>query len=118
MKDFAKFFIFNVVVWTAVFGVAAANAQQTMTITVPADTKVIEVDSSYCEPIYNENTGSLYVPRCWKLKQQEREVGMGGRILDRAIEQTAQTVENSISNGIDRHIYDLGRKTRDIIYPR
>lgn len=117
MKDFAKFFIFNAVVWTAVFGVSAAYAQQTMTITVPADTKVVEVDSTHCEPIYNENTGSLYVPRCWKLKQQEREQGMGGRILDRTIEQTAQTVENSISNGIDRHIYDLGKDIREIIYP-
>ena len=109
MRDFTKFFVFNLVVWFGVFGIAAANAQQTKTITVPADTTVVEVDSSYCEPIYNENTGSLYVPRCWKLKQ-EREVGYAERTIDRTIEHTSTEVENSINNGIDRAIMKIGRK--------
>jgi hypothetical protein len=86
-----------------------ANAQAMKSITVPADTNVVLVDSSYCEPIYNENTGSLYVPRCWKLKQ-ERKVGYLERTIGRTVENTGTEVENSINNGIDNAIRKIGEE--------
>jgi hypothetical protein len=84
-------------------------AAETVTITVPADTTIVEVDSSYCEPIYNENTGSLYVPRCWKLKQ-ERKVGYLERTIGRTVENTGTEVENSVNNGIDNAIRKIGEE--------
>lgn len=83
---------------------------QTVTITVPAGTKVVTVDSTHCEPIYNEHTGSLYVPRCWHLKQKEKEAGPVERIFDRSVTRAGEEVEQSVQNGIDRVIYDLGKK--------
>lgn len=86
-----------------------ATAQETMTITVPAGTKVIETNSSHCEPIYNESTGSLYVPRCWHLKQKEEEAGPVGRIVERSVAGFGTTVENKVQNGINRQIYEIGK---------
>ena len=86
-----------------------AKAQATKTITVPEDTNVVLVDSTHCEPIYNENTGSLYVPRCWKLKQ-EREKTAIERVTERTIENASTEVENSVYNVIDRVIRDMGEK--------
>ena len=86
-----------------------ANAQATKTITVPEDTTVVAVDSTHCEPIYNENTGTLYVPRCWKLKQ-EREQTAIERVTERTIENAGTEIENSVYNVIDRVIYEMGEK--------
>ena len=81
----------------------------TKTITVPEDTTVVAVDSTHCEPIYNEHTGTLYVPRCWKLKQ-EREQTAIERVTERTIENASTEVENSVYNVIDRVIYEMGEK--------
>jgi len=89
--------------------VSDASAQARKTITVPADTNIVVVDSTHCEPIYNENTGSLYVPRCWKLKQ-ERKVGYLERTIGRTVENTGTEVENSINNGIDNAIRKIGEE--------
>lgn len=118
MKDFAKFFIFNVVVWTAVVGTATAFAQEEC-----AGPQGVEIWGCYEGEAYwsivpyggdlpQVSGGTLFVPS----KKVEKQTTMGGRIVDRAVEQTAMTVENSISNGIDRHIYDLGKDIRDLIY--
>lgn len=97
------------VIFIALAG-AKAFAQDTVTITVPADTTIVEVDSTHCEPIYNEHTGSLYVPRCWHLKQKEKEAGPVERIVNRSVTRAGEEVEQSVQNGIDRVIYDLGKK--------
>lgn len=89
---------------------AKAFAQETVTVTVPAGTKIVEVDSTHCEPIYNEHTGSLYVPRCWHQQQKEKEAGPVERIFDRSVTRAGEEVEQSVQNGIDRVIYDLGKK--------
>ena len=81
----------------------------TKTITVPEDTTVVAVDSTHCEPIYNEHTGTLYVPRCWKLKQ-EREQTAIERVTERTIENAGTEIENSVYNVIDRVIYEMGEK--------
>ena len=81
----------------------------TKTITVPEDTEVVAVDSTHCEPIYNEHTGTLYVPRCWKLKQ-EREQTAIERVTERTIENASTEIENSVYNVIDRVIYEMGEK--------
>ena len=99
-------FIFVIFSYSLVTDVAA---QETMTITVPAGTTVIETTSSHCEPIYNESTGSLYVPRCWHLKQKEEEAGPVGRIVERSVAGFGTTVENKVQNGINRHIYKVGK---------
>lgn len=83
---------------------------QTRTITIPSETTIVEVDSTHCEPIYNEATGTLYVPRCWKMLQREPEPNAVERLIDRTLNNTATEVENSIGNGIDRRIYELGKK--------
>lgn len=91
-------------------GAYTKDAQSaTKTITVPEDTTVVAVDSTHCEPIYNENTGTLYVPRCWKLKQ-EREQTAIERVTERTIENAGTEIENSVYNVIDRVIYEMGEK--------
>jgi hypothetical protein len=101
---------FFVLVTFFVVGFWAGGAYgSTKTITVPVDTTVVSVDSSYCEPIYNENTGTLYVPRCWKMKQ-EKDPTWGERTISRTTDHLGREIENSINNGIDRQIYKVGRK--------
>ena len=103
------FFFLAAISWLPVMHVSA----ETKTISVPEDTKVVSVESSYCEPIYNESTGTLYVPRCWHLAQEE-EPGYVERTVDRSTEQLKTEVENSINNGIDRQIMKVGRKIDEI----
>lgn len=119
MKDFAKFFAFNLIVWGSVVGlVSVAEAEETC-----SGPEGVEIWGCYEGQAYwsivpyggdlpQVSGGTLFVPS----KKVEKQTTMGGRIVDRAIEQTAMTVENSISNGIDRHIYDLGKDIRDLIY--
>ena len=83
---------------------------QTRTITIPSETTVVEVESTHCEPVYNEATGTLYVPRCWKLMQREPEPNAVERLLGRTINGAAREVESSVGNGIDRRIYEMGKK--------
>jgi hypothetical protein len=119
MKDFAKFFAFNLIVWGSVVGlVSVAEAEETC-----SGPEGVEIWGCYEGQAYwsivpyggdlpQVSGGTLFVPS----KKVEKQTTATGRIVDRAIEQTAQTVENSISNGIDRHIYDLGKDIREIIY--
>jgi hypothetical protein len=95
----------------AALGVFTPDASaQTRTITIPSETTVVEVESTHCEPVYNEATGTLYVPRCWKLMQREPEPNALERLIGRTVRGTATEVENSVGNGIDRRIYELGKK--------
>lgn len=119
MKDFAKFFAFNLIVWGSVVGlVSVAEAEETC-----SGPEGVEIWGCYEGEAYWSITpyggdlpqvsgGTLYVPA----KKVEKQTTMGGRIVDRAVDNTLQTVEGAVSNGIDRHIYDLNRKIRDIIY--
>lgn len=66
-----------------------------------------ETDLSINEPVVVN--GTLYVPRSYRIKDR-RDPGMGERIVGRAINNTLFEVESSISNGIDRRIYELGKK--------
>jgi len=95
----------------AMFLSCEAQAEQTITITIPADTNIVEVDSSYCEPILQGDT--LYVPRCWRLKQGPAAPNMLERLVSRATTDALTTVENQLGNGIDRQAYDLGQSMRD-----
>lgn len=92
-----------------------AQAEQTITITVPADATIHNVESSYCEPIYNEATNDLYIPRCWKLKQQPAPPNALERLFGRAIKGAGTTIEQQLGNGIDRQIYDMGQNMRDVL---
>jgi|MEHZ01.4.fsa_nt_MEHZ011228972.1_6 hypothetical protein len=92
-----------------------AQAEQTITITVPADATIHNVESSYCEPIYNEATNDLYIPRCWKLKQRPAEPNMIQRLVSRGIKGSRRMVEDQLGNGIDRQIYDMGQNMRDAL---
>lgn len=66
-----------------------------------------ETDLSINEPVVVN--GTLYVPRSYRIRNR-RDPGMGERIVGRAITNTLFEVESSISNGIDRKIYELGKK--------
>ena len=66
-----------------------------------------ETDLSINEPVVVN--GTLYVPRSYRIRNR-REPTMGERIFGRAIDNTLFEVESSISNGIDRKIYELGKK--------
>lgn len=87
------------------------EAEQTRTITIPADTKVVEVESSYCEPIMQGDT--LYVPRCWRLKQGPAAPNMIERLVSRAGNDAATTVENQLGNAIDYQAWKLGQSMQD-----
>jgi hypothetical protein len=84
------------------------------TVSVNAAT-VKEVDSAYCEPIYNEATDTLYVPRCYRLAQEPPPPNMAERLLGRTIKGVQNTFENQLGNGIDRQIYDMGEEMRDVL---
>ena len=90
-----------------------AQAEQTMTITIPAGTKIVETESSWCEPIYNESQNSVYVPRCWRLKQEPAAPNALERLFNRAVQNAGTTIENQLGNGIDRQIYDMGQWMSD-----
>ena len=90
-----------------------AQAEQTMTITIPMGTKIVETESSWCEPIYNESQNSVYVPRCWRLKQEPAAPNALERIISRATKDTAQTIENQLSNAAERQIYDMGQSMQN-----
>ena len=124
MRDFSKFFVLNLVVWGFVFGVSAAYAQDDASTCKQNHPDGIEVWGCFeGQPYWSISEyggekpmisgGTLYVPS----NRVVEEPGMGGRIVSRTITQTTTVVENSITNGIDRHIYDLDKKIRDIIYP-
>ena len=91
------------------------EAEQTITITVPADATIHNVDSTYCEPIYNEATNDLYVPGCWRKKQGPAAPNAIERLLNRAVKGTGVMVEQQLGNGIDRQIYDMGQNIRDVL---
>ena len=95
----------------AMFVSSDADAEQTRTITIPADTKVVEVESSYCEPILQGDT--LYVPRCWRLKQGPAAPNMIERLVSRAGNDAATTVENQLGNAIDYQAWKLGQSMQD-----
>ena len=84
------------------------------TVSVNAAT-VKEVDSTYCEPIYNEATDTLYVPRCYRMAQEPPPPNMAQRLLGRTIKGVSNTFENQLGNGIDRQIYDMGQEMRDVL---
>jgi len=91
------------------------QAEQTITITIPADATIRDVESSYCEPIYNEPTNEVWIPRCWKLKQQPSPPNALERLFGRAVKGAGTTIENQLGNGIDRQIYDMGQNIRDVL---
>jgi hypothetical protein len=72
-----------------------------------------ETDLSINEPIVVD--GTLYVPRSYRIRK-EHEPNMLERIVGRAVKSAAFEVESTISNGIDRKIYDASKKLEDKIY--
>lgn len=102
-------------------GVSCAEADQSpepirpgqAEIDVPADTKVVIVESTFhgCEPTYNASSNTLYVPRCMSpSEQQGPKPTMLERILTNTIDKTGREVESSVQNGIDRKIFEIGNK--------
>lgn len=82
-------------------------------ITVPANAKVIVVESTFhgCDPTYNPSTNTVYVPRCMSPSdQQGPKPTMLERILTTTIGNTSREVESSVQNGIDRKIFEIGNK--------
>ena len=72
---------------------------------------IVTVSSTHCEPVYNEATGTLYVPRCYvlaKQKMEEKEKGIFERQTDRAIEEGTREIENHVQQNIDRGIRKIG----------
>ena len=66
-----------------------------------------ETDLSITEPVVV--AGTLYVPRSYRIKN-EKKPGVVSRVLGRAMKNASTEVEHSISNGIDRQIYEIGKK--------
>ena len=93
----------------------AAEAEQMRTITIPQSTTIVDTESSWCEPVYNENTGILYVPRCWRLKQGPAAPNMLERFISRSTRGVTSTFENQVQGGIDRQIYDMGQSISDFM---
>lgn len=111
---FKEIFLGSLFIFAAL-GVFTPDAEAgTKTITVPEETEVVVVDSTHCEPIYNEATGTLYVPRCWKLKQNP-EPNMADRIIDYTVNTGKREVESTITNAIGRQIYEAGNKMGDVL---
>lgn len=77
-------------------------------VTIPADTKIIVVESKSCrDSVYYKGTNTMYVYDC---TSKGRVATATDRVVNRSIDRTARTVERSIQHGIDRQIYEMGRK--------
>ena len=88
------------------------------TITVPEGTKIVMVESTFngCDPVYDEATETVYIPRCMSpSEQQGPESTMPERIIDHTIDTGARQVENTITNAIGRQIYEMGNKMGDVL---
>ena len=92
-----------------------AQAEQTITITVPADATIHNVESSYIQMFELQKKLDLYIPRCWKLKQQPAAPNALERLIGRAVKGSRVMVEQQLGNGIDRQIYDMGQNIRDAL---
>jgi hypothetical protein len=99
MKFFVLATFFVVGAWTG-----AAHGS----VTIPADTKIIVVESKTCrDSVYYKGTNTMYVYDC---TSKGRVATATDRVVNRSIDRTARTVERSIQHGIDRQIYEMGRK--------
>ena len=110
MKDFIKFTVFNIVVWTAVFGFAAAYAQEDASECIEKHPNGVTVWGCYeGEPYWDiaefagekpmVSGGTLYTP-----SKRPKELGMGGRIIENAVWNAKWRTEAEINRKIERGI--------------
>ena len=111
MKDFAKFTIFNIVIWTAVFGFAAANAQEDASECIDKHPNGVAVWGCYeGEPYWDiaefagekpmVSGGTLYMP-----SKHKRAPGMGGRIINNSINSASWQFEAEVNRKVEKGIY-------------
>ena len=111
MKDFAKFTIFNIVIWTAVFGFAAANAQEAASECIDKHPNGVTVWGCYeGEPYWDiaefagekpmVSGGTLYMP-----SKHKRAPGMGGRIINNSINSASWQFEAEVNRKVEKGIY-------------
>ena len=111
MKDFAKFTIFNIVIWTAVFGFAAANAQEDASTCIDQHPNGVTVWGCYeGEPYWDiaefagekpmVSGGTLYVP-----SKHKRDPGMGGRIINNTFNTASWQFEAEVNRKVQNEIY-------------
>jgi hypothetical protein len=98
----------SVVMFLALQSVEVHSEQ--VTIDIPAGADVRVVDSTHCDPIYNEANNTMYVPRCYRQQTGPRRKSTVERILSRTVRNGKYEVESSVWNGIDRKIMEVGRK--------
>jgi hypothetical protein len=81
------------------------------TINVPEGTKIVMVESTFngCDPVYDEATETVYIPRCMSPSEQQGPAPtMPERIFDHTVDTGKREVENSITNAIGRKIFEMG----------
>lgn len=111
MKDFAKFTIFNIVIWTAVFGFAAANAQEDASECIDQHPNGVTVWGCYeGEPYWDiaefggekpmVSGGTLYMP-----SKNTQPPGMGGRIINNSIHSATWQFEAEVNRKVQNGIY-------------
>ena len=77
-------------------------------VSIPADTEIRVIQSKTCrDSVYYSSTNVLYVYDC---TSKGRVATATDRVIDRSINRAAGQVERSIQHGIDRQIYEMGRK--------
>ena len=73
-------------------------------VNIPAGTEVRVVKSKTCrDSVYYASTNVLYVYDCSKESATDR-------VVNRSISRATGQIERSIQHGIDRQIYEMGRK--------
>jgi hypothetical protein len=100
--------------------VIGAHSQETHSadITIPSNAKVVyggkgcQPDGSAREPSYRASTNTLYHYSCDRSGRVEAATD---RVIQRTVDRTAWQIETSIQHGIDRKIYDMGRKLDKIL---
>ena len=112
MKDLIKFTIFNIVIWTAVFGFAsAAHAQEDASTCIDQHPIGVTVWGCYeGEPYWDiaefagekpmVSGGTLYMP-----SKHKRDPGMGGRIINNTFNTASWQFEAEVNRKVQNEIY-------------
>ena len=116
MKNALKFLAFNLVLWGGVFASAAALAQEDAYTCIDRHPNGVEVWGCFNgEPYWHiaefagdrpmVSGGTLYMP-----SRAKRPMGMGGRIVDNAINDVKWRTEAEINRKVERKIGDVLNK--------
>lgn len=109
-----KYFVAIFVV--VVIGAYSQNASSA-DITIPSNAKVVYggkhclSDGSAREPSYRASTNTLYHYSCDRSGRVEAATD---RVIQRTVDNTAREIESSVQHGIDRQIYEMGRKLDEL----